>query len=734
MPGLHKNGAEIPLELSFAEFTRNGRRFFTGIVRDITERQRAGQALKASEERYRAFVEQSFEAIWRAELEQPLPIDTPEAEQLEHIYRYCVVGECNDAMARMYGYTHAAELIGKRFEELLPRTETNLAFLHAIISSGYRLIDAESQEVDKDGRTLYFLNNLVGIVEDERLLRVWGTQRDVTARRRTETAERFLADTTAVLASSLDYELTLDRVARLAVPYLADWCMVYMADDTESIRLLAVAHEDEAKVALARQIEGADAAVPRAIRTGLAELYPRLSDPLHETPTYGVKRQELTRQLGLRSAMVVPLAARGRTIGALSFALAESNRRYNKDDLMLAEELARRAALAIDNARLYRGAQEANRAKDEFLATLSHELRTPLTPIIGWVHMLNNGQMIEADIKHGLNVIDKNSQALARLINDLLDMSAILNGKMRIDRLPVTIENVLREAVETVRPEAAHRQIEIEFTPCGETGPVAVSGDRTRLGQVFWNLITNAVKFSGTGGRVRVRCMTGDAEVRVQIEDDGIGISPDFLPHVFERFWQADMSTTKTHGGLGIGLALVKSFVEAHGGTVVAASAGDARGSSFTVSLPRLALAWRAPEPAQHAAAGPAAQSPHLLLVEDAEDTLELLRRAFVERGYRVTACLDAQAALRVAERVRFDIIISDIGLPHTDGYELLEQLRRGHPAVPAVALTGYAGVQDVARARAAGFAAHVAKPVDPAALARVVEQLLAERADADEA
>ncbi|HYX40464.1 MAG TPA: ATP-binding protein, partial [Pyrinomonadaceae bacterium] len=301
-------------------------------------------------------------------------------------------------------------------------------------------------------------------------------------------------------------------------------------------------------------------------------------------------------------------------------------------------------------------------------------------------------------------------------------------------------------AVETVRQQADARRIEIELTICEEPAPLFVSGDRTRLGQVFWNLIHNAIKFSRDDGRVRVRCATDERELRVQVEDEGIGIAPDFLPYVFDRFRQADMSTTKMHGGLGIGLALVKSFVEAHGGTVTAESAGADRGSRFTVCLPRLQLpaaqpgaqtnttapsAFAPPQPA------PSKAAPRLLIIEDAEDTLELLRMAFTARGYRVTACPTAEAARDVAVREHFDIIISDIGLPKIDGYELLERLRAEQPrlrTVPAVALTGYAAVQDVELALAAGFAAHVAKPVDPATLARVVEQLLAQqRAAVDE-
>jgi CheY-like chemotaxis protein len=334
-------------------------------------------------------------------------------------------------------------------------------------------------------------------------------------------------------------------------------------------------------------------------------------------------------------------------------------------------------------------------------------------------------------------VIDKNANSLLRLINDLLDMSAILSGKMRIEQLPIDLTEVLIEAVETVRTQAEQRGIHIEVDLCNNSSgdaaarqqePMMVAGDRTRLVQVFWNLLNNAVKFSPEQSRIKVTCRHSDT-VRVEIEDEGQGIAPDFLPHIFERFRQADSSNTRAYGGMGIGLALVKSFVEAHGGTVCGTSEGRARGSKFTVELPLFKTAE--PDASSTSASVPVQEKPNMpariLVVDDAPDILDMLRATFESRGFHATLCRSAQEALQIARTAEFDVIISDIGLPEIDGYELIKQLRSVPHLrdTPALALTGYASQQDRARALSAGFNAHVAKPVDPSLLLAQIEHQL---------
>jgi PAS domain S-box-containing protein len=380
-------------------------------------------------------------------------------------------------------------------------------------------------------------------------------------------------------------------------------------------------------------------------------------------------------------------------------------------------------------------AEEANRLKDEFLATASHELRTPLTAIVGWTRLLRAGGLDAENSARALETIERNADAQTKLIEDLLDISRVITGKLRLDARPVDMAPVVDDAVSAVRPAAQAKNIAVVTSVDSHAG--LVLGDANRLQQVVWNLLSNAVKFTPRGGRIEVGLALADSQVEVSVRDTGEGIAPEFLPYVFERFRQADGGKTRTHGGLGLGLSIVRSLVEMHGGTVGAGSEGRGRGATFSVRLPVLAPQGNV---GAAAARGPGGDAPSIerppkldgvrvLLVDDDRDTLEMLDAVLLRCEAEVVTAASAAEALSEIERRRPDVLVSDIGMPETDGYELIKSVRaseaeRGGAAIPALALTAYAKTEDRVRALAAGYQVHLAKPVEPAEFALAVASL----------
>jgi signal transduction histidine kinase len=405
-----------------------------------------------------------------------------------------------------------------------------------------------------------------------------------------------------------------------------------------------------------------------------------------------------------------------------SLMLAERQARASLEQLN--RELERRVSeRTAELQKLNEDLAQANRAKDMFLATLSHELRTPLTPVLGWVNLLKSGALDASGMAQAFDTIERNARLQARLIDDLLDVSRIVSGKLRFDPEPVEINAAIEAALETVKANAAARRIEL----CADLSdtPLIVQGSSVRLQQIVWNLLSNAIKFTEGGGRVHLRVEAEEGEARIIIEDTGIGIEPSFLPHVFDRFRQADPSTTRQYGGLGLGLAIVDALARMHSGRVTAESDGIGRGAKFTFKMPYLVGSAHGRE--VEAYAGRFELPQPVLLVDDSSDTLELLCALFEQYDCRVLAANSAPEALRLIEAETPRLIISDIGLPNVDGYEFIERVRRlpGMDKVPAIAISGYAMEEDRLRALEAGYAAHIAKPIEPDRLFQIIQRLV---------
>jgi PAS domain S-box-containing protein len=650
----------------------------------------------------------------------------------------------NQAAERMYGYA-AGEAIGRSIRIVVPaeRQPEETEVLERI-GRGQPIQHFETVRCRKDG-SWFPVSLSLSPIRDSTGTVVGASKiaRDITERKRAVERAAFLAEAGAVLAGSLEYETTLKTVANMAVPAIADWCAVDILSVDRKLERVAVAHVDPSKIELARTIRSRyeDPASPYSaasvVRTGTPAIIKQVSDDMIVAAARGdEERVALVRSLGLRSYMIVPLTASGRTFGALTLATAESDRLYTDDDFRLAQDVAFRVALAVDNARAYAEAQTANRLKDEFLATLSHELRTPLNAILGYSRLLQSGTMSVDKHTHALRTVERNATALTKIVEDILDVSRIVSGKIRLNIQPVDLPRVVSNAIETVRPAADAKQLRIQAMLDPRAAPI--SGDPDRLQQIVWNLASNAVKFTPKHGVVQVRLERVNSHVEIVVSDTGIGIDPDFLPYIFERFRQAESGTTREHAGIGLGLAIVRHLVELHGGTIHASSDGRGTGATFRVRLPVMivhqeAYAERRIHPTTDVSGAGREELPDLvglcvLAVDDDADARALVSETLGMRGARVIAVESAKEALEALEQNRPDVVVADVGMAHVDGFELIKRIRQSSdPAVreiPAAALTAYARAEDRKKTLQSGFQIHLAKPVDPGELIVAVAAL----------
>ncbi|MFS0516552.1 PAS domain S-box protein [Nostoc sp. UIC 10607] len=875
--------------------------------RNINVRKQAEAKLRESEACFRLLAENSTDIISRHTVDGTLLYVSP-------------------ACYTVLGY-QPEELVGHHSQELVhPDDLVEIASNYPVNADLPDIYTITHRARHKDGNYIW-LEATIRAIRDRQtkeIVEMQASSRDITERKQVEEEQRFLAEASGILAASLDYETTLASLTRLAVPKIADWCLVDIIYDNQLVRRIAAAHANPEKQELVEQLQNYPPDLTRregvaeVIRTGKSQIIHFISDEQMQAATQNTAHLKILQELNPTSGMSVPLIVRGKVLGAMNL-VSSSGRRYDTKSLMLAEELACRAAVAVDNARLYteteqsqqatlraasrtarlqtitaalsesltpaqvaeviveqgmaamrassalvalvtksgtdleiirtvgyqqeavdswrrfsinasvplaeavrnkqpiwqesttariaryshlakeyaqldygawisipliiegraiggmslafaeiqefnqddqafmlalaqqcaqamerarlyeaeqtarEAAENANRIKDEFLAVLSHELRSPLNPILGWSKLLQTKKLDEKTIPQALKTIERNATLQAQLIEDLLDISRILQGKLSLNIYPVDLTSVISAAMETVRLSAEAKSIEMHISLKPNLGQVL--GDSSRLQQVVWNLLSNAVKFTPAGGRVDIRlssCTNSNSNsALIQVSDTGKGIDPNFLPYVFEYFRQENSSTTRKFGGLGLGLAIVRHLVELHGGTVQVESGGEDQGATFTVRLPLMQNQLEIKQDTSNSETSSNLNGVNILVVDDDADTREFIAFLLEQYGANVTAVASAEKALAALSQSLPDILLSDIGMPEVDGCMFMRQLRMLSPEqggqIRAIALTAYAGEMNAKQVLAAGFQKHLAKPVEPAELVDAIANLIAE-------
>ncbi len=700
---------------------------YVGIKRDITEQKHAKQALRRSETELADFFENA-------------------AIGLHWIAADGAVVRVNQAELDLLGYTRE-EYIGHHIAEFHAEEDVILDILRRL-KAGEVISDYEARLRCKDGSLKHVQINSSVLWEDGNFIHTRCFTRDITDRKRSERRLALQYAVTKILAESTDFFESAKKILQMVCESLEWELGALWKVDTEAqvLRCVDVWYVPSIKV---KQFEELTKRSTFTKGVGLPGRIWDNSEPawisdIEEDPNF--PRASAAVLEGLHGAFGFPILIGAEVLGVIEFFSREI--REPDDELLKlvggiggqigqftkrkrAEE--ERAELLERERAARSDAEQANRLKDEFLATLSHELRTPLNAVIGWSRMLGSGRLDSDSAKHAFDVIERNAWAQKQIIEDILDVSRVITGKLQLKIGPLDLVTVVDAALDAVRPAMEAKDIRVETII--DAGLGIISGDADRLQQVVWNLLSNAAKFTPTGGKVEIMVQQHGALVQIQIRDTGPGIDPLFLPHVFERFRQADGSTTRTYGGLGLGLAIVRHLVELHGGTITAENRSEGLGAIFTVKLPLPSGELR-PETLRSAASVfkdaeselPNLENLHILVVDDETDAIDLIAMELAQHGAHVTGVTTAAEALVALEQSEFDLLVSDIGMPDTDGYDLMRQVRRLETGkqrrLPAVALTAYARVQDRMRAILAGYNTHISKPVDANELVTVVASL----------
>jgi PAS domain S-box-containing protein len=690
----------------------------------LAERERAEEALRESEERYRELVENANDIVYTLDLEGKMTSVNKVAEVIT-------------------GYSRAEMLNMNLVDIMTPESvEASRHMLNRKLS-GEEKTNYELDIRAKDGRILTLEISSRLILKQGEAAGVQGVARDISARRRAEEVLRE-ADQRALS----EYERLLERISGLAQGFGTARDLVTIFRALREFTLMSVPcdglfislydHHRDVRTACygwgdGREFDTSDLpAMPvttagpnsRAIRTGQVIITNDYMKAHRGRPTVIVGPDNGMRP---ECSLAVPMAVMGRIIGTIEVQSyrKEAFREEHATAMRMASNLT---AVAIENVRLLErestaraAAEESNRLKDEFLATVSHELRTPLTAILGWSRMLEAGSLDNVVASRAIETIRRNAKSQSQIIDDILDVSRIITGKLYLDLHPIELAPVIEAAVNVVRPTAEAKGILIEAKL--EPRPSVITGDANRLQQVIWNLLSNAIKFTPGGGRVSVSIHQIGTEVEIKVADNGQGINRSFLPYVFDRFRQADSTSTRQHGGLGLGLAIARHLIEIHGGTIYADSAGDGKGAAFSIRLPLIGTLATVREPerneAKHAAQFSKAElnGIHVLLVDDDQDTLDLLTQALTQKAATVTAVSTASEALEAIKSLNLDVVVSDIAMPGEDGYQLIRKIRAldfdPGKSLPVVAITAYAKEEDRRKALSSGFQGFLSKPIE---------------------
>jgi PAS domain S-box-containing protein len=708
------------------------------IARDITEQRQARRALDEALERFKLALSAAHLGDWSWDARTDITT-------------------MSETAARIFGIPHGPHMTWTEMRQLLHEQDRERARLaveealanHSDYDIEYRVTRGHNSEVwvAAKGRGIYAKDGtvigMIGFVQDISTRK----SNEQTLREQAE-ALRTLNEVGKTISAELNLRNTVQAVTNAATELtgarFGSFFYNVLNEEGASYMLYTLAGAPREMFAHFPMPRATDLFGPTFRGEGVVRIDDVKRDPRYgkNSPYYGMPEGHLP----VTSYLAVPVISRsGEVLGGLFFGHPEPAMFTERDEIIVSG-LASQAAVAMDNAqlyeaakkaraqaeraaaengRLYKQAEESSRLKEEFLATISHELRTPLSAILGWTRMLRLGQLSPEDSAKALDTIERNARAQAQLVDDLLDVSRIITGKLRMDVRPADPNSFIDAAVESVRPAAEAKGVRVQKVV--DTGPVSIPGDPVRLQQVVWNLLSNAIKFTPRGGRVQIRSERVNSHLEIVVSDTGQGISPQFLPHVFDRFRQADQKTSRQHGGMGLGLAIVRHLVEMHGGTVRADSDGEGKGATFTVQLPITPL-YQVDASGGRVHPGardlmPPDEAPdrldglRILAVDDEADTRELLKQGLEYCGARVQVVGSAAEAIDALQSSVPDILISDIGMPGTDGFDLIKQVRTLPPdrggKVPAIALTAYTRIEDRLQALRAGYDMHVPKPVE---------------------